>query len=180
VQTLSPLIREATAVDAESIARVRVATWRAAYPGVIDDTWLDAMSVDTWRDRYLRSFDPAPTAAFTRVAADDEGRVVGFATAGAARGGVVSRTGEVWLIYLLPDAQRHGLGTRLMRSMARGLEQRGLASLVVWSLARNEPARRFYERLGGRLAGERMTAVGAQRLPEVAYGWEDLRSLIER
>ena len=52
------------------------------------------------------------------------------------------RTGEVWLIYLLPDAQGHGLGTRLVRSMARGLDRRGMASMVVWSLAANQPARR--------------------------------------
>jgi ribosomal protein S18 acetylase RimI-like enzyme len=181
VQTLSPLIREATAIDAESISRVRVASWRAAYRGIIDDAYLDALSVEAGRERYLRSFDPAPAAGFTRVAADDEGRVVGFATGGAARGaGVPPREGEVWMIYLLPDAQRHGLGTRLLRSMARGLDRRGLGSMAVWALARNLPARGFYERLGGRLAGERATTVGAQRLDEVMYRWPDLGPLIGR
>jgi ribosomal protein S18 acetylase RimI-like enzyme len=179
VQTLSPLIREATAIDAESIARVRVASWRASYRGIIDDAYLDALSVDAGRDRYLRTFDPAPAAGFTRVAADDDGRVVGFATGGVARGpGAARRQGEVWMIYLMPDAQRHGLGTRLMRSMARGLDRRGLGSMVVWALARNDPARAFYERLGGRVAAERTSTVGAQRLDEVAYGWDDLQGLI--
>lgn len=183
VETLAPLIREATAIDAEAISRVRVASWRAAYRGIIDDAYLDGLSVEAGRDRYLRGFDPDPAAAFTRVAADDEGRVVGFATAGASRTArgvpVPPRQGEVWMIYLLPDAQRHGLGTRLMRSMARGLDRRGLGSMVVWALARNEPARRFYERLGGRVVAERTSPVGAQRLDEVAYGWADLKSLIE-
>ena len=67
VQTLSPLIREATAIDAETIARVRVASWRASYRGIIDDAYLDALSVDAGRDRYLRGFDPAPAAGFTRA-----------------------------------------------------------------------------------------------------------------
>jgi len=179
VQTLSPLIREATAIDAESIARVRVASWRASYRGIIDDAYLDALSVDAGRDRYLRTFDPAPAAGFTRVAADDDGRVVGFATGGVARGPAAARRqGEVWMIYLMPDAQRHGLGTRLMRSMARGLDRRGLGSMVVWALARNDPARAFYERLGGRVLDERTSTVGAQRLDEVAYGWDDLLGLI--
>ena len=178
MQTLSPLIREATAIDAESVARVRVSAWRAAYRGIIDDAYLDALSVDAVRERYLRGFDPDPAASFTRVAADDDGRVVGFATAGAARGVGPRRLGEVWMIYLLPSAQRQGLGARLMRSMARGLDRRGLASLVVWSLARNEPARRFYEHLGGRVVGERTSAVGAQRLQEVCYGWDELGPLI--
>jgi GNAT superfamily N-acetyltransferase len=179
VQTLSPLIREATAIDAESIARIRVASWRVAYRGLIDDAYLDALSVDAGRDRYLRSFDPAPNAGFTRVAADDDGRLVGFATGGAARGDLPARTGEVWLIYLLPDAQRRGLGTRLMRSMARGLDRRGHGSMLVWALARNEPAGRFYEHLGARRIGQRTTQVGAQRLDEVAYGWDDLGTLTQ-
>ncbi|MFM1991966.1 MAG: hypothetical protein RJA99_4923 [Pseudomonadota bacterium] len=183
VEALAPLIREATAIDAEAVSRVRVASWRAAYRGIIDDAYLDALSVETGRDRYLRGFDPGPAAAFTRVAADDDGRVVGFATAGAARGGrdapVRPRQGEVWMIYLLPDAQRHGLGTRLMRSMARGLDRRGFGSMIVWALARNEPAHRFYERLGGRVVAGRNSPVGAQRLDEVAYGWDDLQPLIE-
>jgi GNAT superfamily N-acetyltransferase len=181
IQTLSPLIREATAVDAESISRVRVASWRAAYRGIIDDAYLDALSVEAGRERYLRSFDPAPAAGFTRVAADDEGRVVGFATGGVARGaGVPWREGEVWMIYLLPEAQRSGLGTRLLRSMARGLDRRGLGSLAVWALARNAPARAFYEHLGGRQAAERTTSVGAQRLDEVMYRWAELGPLMGR
>ena len=178
-QALAPLIREATAADAEAIARVRVASWRAAYRGVIDDAWLDRMSVGLLRDRLLRGFDPGPTAAFTRVLADGEGRLVGFASAGPERGpGAVTRRGELWTLYLLPEVQRRGLGARLMRSMARGLDRRGLDAMVVWALARNAPARAFYERLGGRPAGERPTAVGAQRLEEVAYAWDDLRGLV--
>ena len=179
VRTLSPLIREATAIDAESISRVRVESWRAAYRGIIADAYLDALSVEAGRERYLRSFDPAPAAGFTRVAADDDGRVVGFATGGVARGaGVPPREGEVWMIYLLPAEQGHGLGTRLLCSMARGLDRRGLGSMVVWALARNAPARGFYERLGGRLCGERTAPVGAQRLDEVMYRWPELGPLM--
>jgi ribosomal protein S18 acetylase RimI-like enzyme len=177
--TLSPLIREATAIDAEAISRVRVASWRATYRGIIDDAYLDALSVELGRERYLRGFDPAPAAAFTRVAADDDGRVVGFASGGVSRAaGAPPREGEVWMIYLLPEAQHRGLGMRLIRSMARGLDRRGLGSMVVWALALNAPARGFYERLGGRPAGERTTRVGTQQLDEVMYRWADLDGLI--
>ena len=179
VRTLSPLIREATAIDAESISRVRVESWRAAYRGIIDDAYLDALSVEAGRERYLRSFDPAPAAGFTRVAADDDGRVVGFATGGVARGaGVPPREGEVWMIYLLPAEQGHGLGTRLLCSMARGLDRGGLGSMVDWAPARTAPARGFYARRGGRLCGERTATVGAQRLDEVMYRWPELGPLM--
>jgi GNAT superfamily N-acetyltransferase len=179
VLTLSPLIREATALDAAAISRVRVLSWRAAYRGIIDDAYLDALSIEAGTERYLRSFAPDPAAGFTRVIADDAGRVTGFATAGIARVRGPMRRGEVYLLYLLPDSWRHGLGTRLMRSMARGLDRRGMASMVVWSLARNERACRFYERLGGRPIDERESQVGTQRLAETAYGWDELTPLLD-
>jgi ribosomal protein S18 acetylase RimI-like enzyme len=179
VETLTTLIREATAIDAEAVSRVRVRSWQAAYRGVIDDAYLDAMSIEAGRDRYLRTFDPDPAASFTRLTVDDDGRVTGFAMAGASRDrGAPPRSAEVYLIYLLPAIQRQGLGTRLMRSMARGLDRRGMASLVVWALARNLPACRFYEGLGGRRADERETPVGSQRLVEVSYRWDTLEPLL--
>lgn len=176
---LSPLIREATALDAEAVSRVRVLSWRAAYRGIIDDACLDGMSIEAGTQRYLRTFAADPAAAFTRVVADDAGRVTGFATAGIARGSAPARRGEVYLLYLLPDTWRQGLGTRLMRSMARGLDRRGMASMVVWSLARNERACAFYERLGGRPIDTRESPVGTQRLTEVAYGWDELAPLLD-
>ncbi len=175
MHALSPLIREATALDAEAIARVRVASWQAAYRGIIDDTTLDAMSVPAGAERLLRAFDPAPSANFTRVVTDDAGRVIGFASAGPARGRFAPDCGELYVIYLLPAVQRQGLGFRLVRSMGRGLERRGFGAMVVWVLSRNAPARSFYERLGGRAVAERDTLVGHQRLPETAYLWEALR-----
>jgi hypothetical protein len=50
-------------------------------------------------------------------------------------------------------------------------------ALVVWSLQRN-PARAFYEGLGGRAAQTRETQVGRQRLGEIAYRWDDLGLLM--
>jgi ribosomal protein S18 acetylase RimI-like enzyme len=178
-QTLSPLIREATALDAEAIARVRVLAWRAAYRGIIDDGYLARLSIDADRDRLLRDFDVAVTGSFTRVAAE-AGKVVGFVTAGPVRENREPRRGEVWMIYLLPELRHRGLGTLLMRSAARGLDRRGMRSMIVRTLARNDDARRFYERLGGRPAGEREISVGAQRLAEVAYCWDTLEPLIGR
>jgi L-amino acid N-acyltransferase YncA len=175
------LVREATALDAEAIARVRVLSWQRAYRGIIDDSVLDAMSVEADRERWLRRLGPGGGPGFTRVVADERGRVLGFAAAGPVRERVASqpaRLGELYLLYLAPAAQRCGLGTRLARSAARGLDALGLPAMVVWVLERNAPARGFYERLGGREAGRRDTSVGMQRLTEVMYAWDALAPLL--
>ena len=55
----------------------------------------------------------------------------------------------------------------------------GLDSMIVWVLAENRPARRFYEALGARLVTERHVEIGGASLPEVAYGWSDIGALVE-
>jgi hypothetical protein len=45
--------------------------------------------------------------------------------------------------------------------------------MAVWVLALN-PARRFYERLGGKVIGHKAIELGGQIFLEVAYGWQSL------
>jgi ribosomal protein S18 acetylase RimI-like enzyme len=44
-------------------------------------------------------------------------------------------------------------------------------------LEENHPARKFYERLGGELAGKQPIELGDSRLTEVAYSWKDISQL---
>jgi hypothetical protein len=46
---------------------------------------------------------------------------------------------------------------------------------MVWVLAAN-PARFFYEAMGGARAGERLEEFAGTQLEELAYGWPDLES----
>jgi FR47-like protein len=62
--------------------------------------------------------------------------------------------------------------------VVRRLIQRGLRSLLIWVLAQN-PSRRFYEALGGRQVREKLETRGGIQLIEIAYGWLDVRTLIE-
>ena len=51
-------------------------------------------------------------------------------------------------------------------------------SILLWVLAENWPARRFYEALGGEYVSEQQIMIGNTLLLEVAYGWKDLNQLI--
>lgn len=55
----------------------------------------------------------------------------------------------------------------------RRLLDAGHAAMLVWALAGN-PARGFYEALGGQLVATKTVALGGVGLEEVAYGWTDL------
>lgn len=204
------IVREATAADARAVAQAHVASWRAAYRGIIDDDFLQNLSVDDKQSYWLQWFMRNEPSRFMRVI-DDDARAVGFAVAGPARGRTASgparrslvaasawpladipplgdpstdagstqsdTVGEVYVFYLLPEVQRRGWGTQLMRSMVRGLRQRGSRSMLLWVLQRNHAACRFYEALGGQPVYRRRTEVGRQQLVEIGYVWDDLSAL---
>ena len=147
----SPVIRPAAAGDAGGIARVHVASWQAAYCGLLPDAYLDRLAADepdrerTWRNRIQHS-GPGEVVL---VAARGHG-IVGFSSAGPTRDrGAGARTvGEVYAVYLVPEEWGRGGGRLLLEAAVTALAAAGFAEATLWVLETNARARRFYEHLG--------------------------------
>ena len=167
--------RAATADDVAAMAKVRIDTWRSAYAGIVPSAHLESLSYDRtaegWRRGIFASGSP-DLAAF--VAEEADGQVAGIAICGPEEGLEGKGAGQVYVLYVLPRFQRRGVGRSLMERCGRHLVTRGYHSLVVWVLKEN-PHRKFYEGLGGVLAGEKLVEIGGASLPEVAYEWTDIR-----
>ena len=67
-----------------------------------------------------------------------------------------------------------GIGRQLTEAVVSRLLELDLRSMLVWVLADNAPARRFYEALGGRYVREQPITIGGASLVEIAYGWKDI------
>jgi ribosomal protein S18 acetylase RimI-like enzyme len=168
-------VREALIADAADIARIDIETWRTSYAGILPEKLLVDMS-PTQRTR-LWSSVLARTPGDVIVATGRRGEVVGFASAGARRDGPTRYAGEIFTLYVDPDAQGQGVGRLLLLGLFARLVRRGLRSAVVWVLREN-PSRFFYERLGGHLVSHRRINVGGAAVEAVAYGWDDLLTLV--
>jgi ribosomal protein S18 acetylase RimI-like enzyme len=144
-------VRPAGVADAEALARVRIASWRGAYRGIVPDVVLDGLDpveeAVRWRGRLAAA---APVWVRVAFIAGPPGppRLVGFLTAGAARGSDEAGLGEVWAVYVDPEAQGRGVGSALMDAGLRGLASRGFREAILWVFEANAPARGFYERMG--------------------------------
>jgi ribosomal protein S18 acetylase RimI-like enzyme len=170
------IVREARAEDAISIAKVHVDSWRTAYRDIIANTYLEALSYDD-REHYWQSLLERPErTTLVYVAEDDDGEIVGFASGGPEREGNPTYKGEVFAIYILQQAQRRGIGRQLTAAIVQSLVQQGIESMLIWVLADN-PARKFYEALGGQYLQEKPIEIGGVKLLEVAYGWTNIRPL---
>lgn len=169
-------IRPAVLADADGIARVQVASWKAAYTGLIPDEIIAARTYERRLSQWQRALERSDRPLIY-VATDESGQVVGFASGGAQRDPAYDYDSELYAIYLLPAVQRQGIGHRLVAAVTRQLIEAGYSAMLVWVLRDNSPGRRFYESLGGALAGERVERMDLGELSEVSYGWRDLNGL---
>jgi GNAT superfamily N-acetyltransferase len=163
-------LRPAKAGDARAIARIHVETWRTTYPGMLPDKTLIDMTVDSKARSWRHALERPDVVGAVLVAELPEDGVVGFASAGHNRHANLPFAGEVHTLYVMPDWQNQGIGRQLLAGCFEALRGHGYASAVVWVLADN-PARFFYERMGGRRAGERDETLWGALLHQIAYGW---------
>ncbi|MGD9891032.1 MAG: N-acetyltransferase family protein [Dehalococcoidia bacterium] len=161
-------VRPATADDAASIAAVDVASWQAAYRGLMPDQYLSALSSEQrevdWQRRLLGG--DAQRGRRTYVA--DEGEIAGFVRLGPDPDDPSG--GFVFLLYVLPSYWRTGVGTALMAAADAAFRDMGLGSATLGVLEANDRARRFYERLGWHTDGSRqMDTYGGRDLAVLRY-----------
>ncbi len=169
-------IRPARLEDAKAIARIEVDTWRTTYAGMLPDRVLLSMSERRQTSSWASFLRHRPEDVWVGQSA---GNVIGFGNCGTQRDNTIRFAGEVYTLYVTPDRQGQGLGRALLLALFQRLVSTGHASALVW-VVRANPARFFYERLGGQQIMHRPIPVGGQPVDAIAYGWRDLAAVLTR
>jgi GNAT superfamily N-acetyltransferase len=154
-------LRWSREADAEALAALHRDAWAHAYAGIIPGPALLRMT-SLRGPRWWRAVHRAGERA---LVVDLGAGPVGYARMGPARGGP-NDLGEIYELYLRPECQGIGFG-----AARRALVERGRRRLLVWALAENEAARRFYRAMGGALAGRAKEHVGGRTIAKVAFLW---------
>jgi GNAT superfamily N-acetyltransferase len=172
-------IREATAADAEAIARLHAESWRLTYRGILPDAYLDGPIAEErlglWTARLALTAAQRP---FVHVAESAE--LAGFVC-------VLRDEDPVWglcldNLHVLPRFRSRGLGRRLFAEAVRWAVAAAPGEpLHLWVFDANRDAARFYEGLGGEVV-ERCVkeAVAGMPAPSIRYAWRDLDALLRR
>ena len=168
MNTLTIGIRKAEPGDAPAIADVHHQAWRGAYAGIIPHRALNAMINRRGDDWWANAIRKAATVLVVEVG----GRVAGYATIGKNRARELSQQGEIYELYLLPECQGIGLGSRLFSAAREKLANFGLKGMVVWALEDNVGALSFYEGIGGRDIAEGVEIFDQKALKKVAFVWD--------
>jgi predicted ester cyclase/ribosomal protein S18 acetylase RimI-like enzyme len=181
-------IRVACLEDAPALAHVLIDTGRATYRRQILDEVLFKQPIDeayaeserNWQRSLQEIAAGDNPQAQIFIAEDETGVVVGLAMGGPPKQELLPNSGELYVLYVCESHQRRGVGRALVTAVATHLAQMGLSALVIGCLATNAPARRFYERLGGRVIAEREIDQDGALLREVVYGWDVIQAIITR
>jgi ribosomal protein S18 acetylase RimI-like enzyme len=130
-----PLVRRATHPDIPAIRAVLAQTWRDTYGGHVPLEAIERTAA-AWHAPPVLATELVSPTTFTAVAEDASG-VVAVVTA-HDRGDSV----EIARLYVLPGAQRRGIGGRLLAAALAAFPARHRARLSVEE--QNEGARAFY------------------------------------
>ena len=135
--------RKATQSDVSDIAHIHFESWNATYSNLLPETYRDkennlSQKMEMWQ-KVL-----AITDVNTWIAYDAEDTTVGFISYFKK-----DHKCEITTLYLLPQYQNLGIGTKLMDSALIDASQcNSCFSLSLWVLKTNLSAISFYEKFG--------------------------------
>ncbi|MFD2924389.1 GNAT family N-acetyltransferase [Halobacillus naozhouensis] len=167
-------VREAMEDDAAAIARISVDTWRAAYQGLVPNSFLQQMSYGERTNKWKQKL--ADLNMKTYVAETEKGEVVGYANGGPIRGGGPEEA-ELYAIYIFPEYQGLGVGKQLISPLVNMFLQQNFKQMVVWMLEGNRAAS-FYESLGAAKFGHDTMKLAGKTLTLQGYRFKDLTELL--
>jgi GNAT superfamily N-acetyltransferase len=163
-------VRQARPADAADLARIYIESWHDAYAGILPHRLLSAMSAKGQAQRWQQTMR-GPGAVL--VAEDANHGPIGLASLGPARDKGLGLDGEIYTLYVDPAFLGRGAGKLLLAASFAALTEKKYRSCVIWAHARNN-ACYFYEAMGGKRVGTRLTRLMGEETPELAFGWKRL------
>lgn len=145
------------------ISKIYESSWKFAYRDMIPQNYLDSIPAGRWADRIH-------STGQSNLVLIENGMMIGTASFGKSRWKKYIDYGEIISIYLLPDFIGKGYGRLLIHKCVEELNQCGYHKVLLWVLAENGRARKFYEKTGFIDSGVFMDAdIGGKNVREVLY-----------
>lgn len=148
-------IRDCRPEDHDEIVELSLRAWAPVFASVgevLGEELNTLLHGTDWREHQARDVRAALEDTAKRVwVAEHASRVIGFAAAAVVDD--ARRIGEIHMVAVDPDAQRHGIGSSLTKRATAWLRERGMRVAMIGTGGDpgHAPARRVYERLGFRL-----------------------------
>jgi GNAT superfamily N-acetyltransferase len=160
-------IKEWTLIDSLAIASVHVKSWQTTYRGIISDDYLDDLDASERTKKWEKILSDPNQKVFVTLEWE---KIVWFATCDKSEE-FDWYDSTISSIYLLKEYQGKGIWRKLFNNCLSHLQQLGCHSMYIWVLADN-PAKNFYEKMGGEYMDRKKIEIGNEIHIESLYGWK--------
>lgn len=159
------IIRKANLEDLKEVADIAVRGWKVAYKDIIDEEYLNSMSVE---ETYKKIKDGYKKNNYVVAVLNKE--VVGFCryTLNYSQSDD-NADGEIIALYVKPELKYNGIGTQMFNYVMQDFYKNENKRVVIGCLKENYPSRKFYEKMGGKVYAEKWFERGGKQYPEVFY-----------
>ena len=142
-------IAAAQAEDVPALQSTASASWWATYGSYLSASFIQSFLERAYSTSRLLAHLSDPQSYFAVVKSGET--LIGFGQVGPTmprRDKVPAAPADLYRLYLLPEWQRKGIGSKLLAELEAWLRRQGYPTYGAYVHERNEPAQQFYLRHG--------------------------------
>ena len=161
------IVRKVKYEDLRAVADITIGGWQTAYRGIVDDDYLDSLSVE---ENYQKRVKDYKENSF--IVAERDNEIVGFCRyriGNQYKDEYPEVDCELCALYVKPEEKRNGIGKALVKYVKNEFRKNNLSKMIIWCFKENYPSRAFYEKTGGKLCGEISCIRGGKKYKEVGF-----------
>jgi len=164
------LIRKAIKEDSYNIAKLIVLSWQTAYKGLLEDNYLNNLSVSDriagWENNILNQNDNSHIYVY-----EEDNKILGVIRFGKPIDESSKYNSEILVLYVEPSLKRKGIGTKLFDFAKTYFINNNTTNMIIWCLKNNIPSIKFYEKMGGTIVDSKKAVLHNIELEEVGLSY---------
>ncbi len=165
------MIRKAVKSDGYNIAKLIVSGWQTAYKGLVDDEFLNNMSVDFMAEKWANNIETQNSDNNIYVYEENH-QILGIIRFGKPDNASSKYNSEIHVLYVKPTLKRNGIGTKLFEFATEHFIKNNTTNMIIWCLKGNIPTIKFYEKMGGKIVATRKAVINNIELEEVGLEYD--------
>lgn len=161
------VIRQVKLKDIPSVVDIQIAGWKTAYKGIISDDFLKSMNKEEKIEKRKKDYNKNGF-----IVAELKNEIVGFCR--YIDNNTCSKEldyidCEILALYVKPNLKYSGIGTKMFEYVKNEFKSKNKHSMILWCLKENEPSKKFYKKMGGKIIEEKEIELKGKKYGEVGF-----------
>lgn len=161
------IIRKVEPKDIQSVVDIQVNGWKTAYKGIISDDFLESMNKEEKINKRKKDYNKTGF-----IVAELKNEIVGFCR--YIDNNTYSKNldyidCEILALYVKVDLKYRGIGTKLFEYVKHEFQTKNKSKMILWCLKENDPSKKFYKKMGGKIVEEKEIELKGKKYREVGF-----------